>query len=61
MKQKRVNFEHQGQGLGDVWTFYALDQASKLVISYRVGNGTPTTRELCPGPGRPAGGPGAAH
>jgi IS1 family transposase len=37
-KQKRVTFEEQGKGLGDVWTFYALDQDSKLVISYRVGN-----------------------
>ena len=25
-------------GMGDVWTFYALDQDTKLVIAYRVGD-----------------------
>ncbi|CAN5898386.1 IS1 family transposase [soil metagenome] len=37
-KEKRVTWEQKGQGLGDVWTYYALDQDHKLVISYRVGN-----------------------
>jgi IS1 family transposase len=36
-KQKRVRPEDEGKGLGDVWTWAAIDQDSKLVISYRVG------------------------
>jgi IS1 family transposase len=38
MKDKRVTWEQRGEGYGDVWTFYALDQDHKLVIAYRVGN-----------------------
>lgn len=36
-KQKRVKPEEEGKGLGDAWTWAALDQDSKLVIAYRVG------------------------
>ena len=28
----------RGQGRGDVWTWTALDQDSKLAVAYRVGN-----------------------
>jgi hypothetical protein len=38
MKEKRTNVEKKAQGYGDVWTYYGLDQDSKLVIAYRVGN-----------------------
>lgn len=38
MKKKRASLEAREKGMGDVWTFYALDQDSKLVIAYRVGD-----------------------
>jgi IS1 family transposase len=38
MKKKRATDQQKAQGYGDVWTFYALDQDSKLVVSYRVGS-----------------------
>jgi IS1 family transposase len=37
-KDKRATLEDKATGLGDVWTYYALDRDSKLVIAYRVGN-----------------------
>jgi IS1 family transposase len=37
-KEKRATWEEKATGMGDVWTYYALDQDSKLVIAYRVGN-----------------------
>jgi IS1 family transposase len=43
-KEKRTSREEKAMGLGDVWTFYALDRDTKLVIAYRVGNrDMPTT------------------
>lgn len=36
-KDKRVSFEDKREGRGDVWTWTALDQDSKLAIAYRVG------------------------
>jgi IS1 family transposase len=38
MKEKRATFDDKAEGRGDVWTWYALDQDAKLIISYRVGN-----------------------
>jgi IS1 family transposase len=38
MKKKRADFTAKAEGFGDVWTFYALDQDTKLVIAYRVGH-----------------------
>jgi IS1 family transposase len=37
-KGKRASAEDKAQGRGDAWTWYALDQDSKLIIAYRVGN-----------------------
>lgn len=37
-KEKRTSREEKAMGLGDVWTYYALDRDTKLVIAYRVGN-----------------------
>jgi IS1 family transposase len=37
MKESRVPTEHKGEGLGDVWTWTALDPDSKLIVSYYVG------------------------
>jgi IS1 family transposase len=42
MKQKHVTPEERAMGMGDAWTFYGLDQDSKLIIAYRVGGRTPT-------------------
>jgi IS1 family transposase len=36
-KQKNVTMEQVEQGMGDVWTWTALDADSKLIISYLVG------------------------
>lgn len=36
-KEKRTSRE-KAMGLGDVWTYYALDRDTKMVIAYRVGN-----------------------
>jgi IS1 family transposase len=48
MKKKRATEEQKAQGYGDAWTFYALDQDSKLVISYRVGSrGIDDTMAFC--------------
>jgi IS1 family transposase len=38
MKEKIATTEDKRAGRGDVWTWYALDQDSKLIIAYRVGN-----------------------
>jgi IS1 family transposase len=38
-KMKRTTWdERRAAGVGDCWTFYALDQDHKLIISYRVGD-----------------------
>jgi len=37
-KEGRVKLEERGTGVGDCWTWVAIDQDSKLVISYRVGS-----------------------
>ena len=37
MKAKRATDEQKQDGLGDAWTWDAIDQESKLVVSYRVG------------------------
>jgi IS1 family transposase len=37
MKGKRASAEDKAAGRGDAWTWYALDQDSKLIIAYRVG------------------------
>jgi IS1 family transposase len=37
-KGKRATPEDKAQGKGDVWTWYALDQDSKLIIAYKVGD-----------------------
>lgn len=37
-KEKRATYEERAKGLGDVWTYYALDRDTKLVIAYRVGD-----------------------
>lgn len=39
-KERQVPKEEKGQGRGDVWTFTAICRASKLLISYRVGDRT---------------------
>jgi IS1 family transposase len=36
-KDKRATFSDKREGRGDVWTWTALDQDSKLMIAYRVG------------------------
>ena len=36
-KQKNVSAEQAEQGMGDVWTWTALDADSKLIVSYLVG------------------------
>lgn len=36
-KQKNVSAEQMEQGMGDVWTWTALDADSKLIVSYLVG------------------------
>jgi IS1 family transposase len=47
MKQKRTTPEERAMGMGDAWTFYGLDQDSKLIIAYRVGHrGYRTTCEF---------------
>jgi IS1 family transposase len=38
LKSRRATAEDKAQGRGDVWTWYAFDQDSKLIIAYRVGN-----------------------
>jgi IS1 family transposase len=37
-KERIATAEDKAQGRGDVWTWYALDQDSKLIVAYRVGN-----------------------
>ncbi len=37
-KEKHATFEEKAEGWGDVWTWYGIDQDSKLIIAYRVGN-----------------------
>ena len=37
MKEKRTTAEDKANGKGDAWTWVAIDQDSKLVLSYRVG------------------------
>jgi IS1 family transposase len=37
-KERLVAKADKGQGVGDVWTWTALDPDSKLMIAYRVGN-----------------------
>jgi IS1 family transposase len=37
-KEARLYDDERGQGRGDVWTWTALDQDSKLIVSYRIGN-----------------------
>ncbi len=37
-KERNVPKEKKGQDLGDVWTWTALDQDSKLLIAYRIGD-----------------------
>ena len=36
-KERNVPTNEKGQGRGDVWTWTALDQDSKLMIAYRIG------------------------
>jgi IS1 family transposase len=46
-KGRRASVEDKEKGLGDAWTWYALDQDSKLIICYRVGDRDATNaREL---------------
>ena len=42
-KEGRVRPEERGTGVGDCWTWVAIDSDSKLVISYRVGSRDPQT------------------
>jgi len=43
-KAKNVPSEHEGEfGFGDVWTFTAIDAASKLIPAWMVGDRTPET------------------
>src|SRR3954467_5087369 len=37
MKQKHASLQERALGMGDAWTYYAMDQDSKLIIAYRVG------------------------
>jgi IS1 family transposase len=37
MKNKHASPEEKLMGMGDAWTYYALDSDSKLIIAYRVG------------------------
>ncbi len=37
MKQKHASPEERALGMGDAWTYYAMDQDSKLIIANRVG------------------------
>ena len=38
MKQKNVPLDARGQGVGDVWTWTAIDADTKLIVSFLVGN-----------------------
>ncbi len=40
-KQKNVSMEQMEEGMGDVWTWTALDADSKLIVSYLVGQRGP--------------------
>jgi IS1 family transposase len=42
-KEARVTPEERGTGVGDCWTWVAIDSDTKLVISYRVGSRDPKT------------------
>lgn len=47
MKQKHTVPEERAMGMGDAWTFYGLDQDSKLIIAYKVGARSPrNTRDF---------------
>jgi IS1 family transposase len=37
-KQKNVKNEEVGTGVGDCWTWVAVDQDSRLIVAYRVGD-----------------------
>src|SRR5687768_12478278 len=37
-KERHLPHPERGHGRGDIWTFTALDQDSKLLIAYRLGN-----------------------
>jgi IS1 family transposase len=45
-KEKQATAEDKAQGRGDVWTWYGLDQDSKLIIAYRVGARDPATAKI---------------
>jgi IS1 family transposase len=45
-KQKNVPLDKGGQGLGDVWTWTAIDADSKLIISYMLGDRGAKTAQL---------------
>lgn len=38
MKDKNATPQDKAEGRGDVWTWYALDSDSKLIVAYRVGS-----------------------
>jgi len=42
-KQKRASVEDRAKGLGDVWTFVAVDVESRMVPAYLVASVTDTT------------------
>lgn len=42
-KEKNASEEQKAEGWGDVWTWTAIDQDSKLVIAYEVGDRNPAT------------------
>jgi IS1 family transposase len=46
MKDRKATLSDRQQGRGDVWTWYGLDQDSKLIIAYRVGNRDATTARV---------------
>lgn len=44
-KDKRASFTDKAEGMGDCWTWTALDRDSKLMVAYRVGNRDARTAE----------------
>jgi IS1 family transposase len=42
-KEKNASEEQKAEGFGDVWTWTAIDQDSKLILSYEVGDRNPET------------------
>jgi IS1 family transposase len=46
MKEKTVPAELKGTGVGDIWTWTALDADSKLMVSYLVGDRSGATAKV---------------